>query len=362
VFEVYGKSIGGLEFVVPRLLSDLRDAMTRPAAEAAEALARIAEEVQAVRSEEDHAFQVGLDTSRAELHRAKEVAEDLASGLSLEDDKTPLFWLQAIGVTVDPDGPVRSRVALSPDNLEVPGVPGVGKGIPPFQATWKRTDALRNEHLQFLAPGHRLVDGAYQLLDGSNLGRAALLGRNLGAAARGGLFAVAIFVADLPDLQRFLPAGLIARARAEVGRDTATLHLRYDPETRAWSALDRGADVRLLRELDKNAIDRQGGDRNLADEAAALLADPSILSSLELGLDAASTRLFAQAEDVAQEGADTLERLWAAEMAYFNAVVDSGNAEAQEGAREELRVREELLQRVRALRPRLDGLMLVFGT
>jgi superfamily II DNA or RNA helicase len=362
VFRVFHESIGGLEFVVPELVRQLREGMTGGAADPTAIIVRITAEVEAVRAEEDHAFQVGLDTSRAELRRARDIADTLAPDLDLKAAKSPLFWLQATGVEVDPDGPSRSRVALTAENLEVTSIPGVGRAFPAFQATWKRGEALAHERLQFLAPGHRLVDGAYQLLDSSQLGRAGLLGRNLGHAGRGRIFAVALFVTDLPDVGLNLPAGLVARARAEVGRDTDTIYMRHDPDARSWSELHETSDARLIRELDRQSFDPKGGDRDYSLDGRALLADLSIPGTLGDALEAPCARLLDQAEGVAEDAAERLNELWRAETAYFEALIQSGSDDEQQGAREELRVRRDLLARVRALRPRLDGLMVVYGT
>ncbi|WP_395857073.1 SNF2-related protein [Cystobacter fuscus] len=356
VFRVFEESIGGLEFVVPELVRQLRTGVAQPAS-AEETLSRLAAEVRAAREEDDQAFQAGLDTSRAELKDAAEIAELLAEDPALDSAKAPVHWMTSIGVGVEQDGRARSRVSLNPEHLEVP-IPGVGNQLPEFRATWRRADALEDEGVQFLAPGHRLVDGAYLLLDGHDFGRAAFMSRLLGPANRNVLFALGLFVVDLPEGGAGLPVGLVARTRARVGRDTRLIILRYQPDIESWT---RVGEQRLVRELER-PFEHRGGDRDLSEEKARLMADGRVLRSLEVAFGRVVEDLRKAEGGLAEDYAEELARSWAQEMAYLHALLEAGTPVEQERARAELQLRQAVITGVRELRPRLDALALVMGS
>ncbi|WNG56506.1 hypothetical protein F0U59_18400 [Archangium gephyra] len=355
VFQVFEESIGGLEFVVPELVRQVREGVARPES-AEQILERLAAEVQAAREEDDQSFHAGLDTSRAELSHAAEIAGFLAERADLELLKAPLYWMTSMGVGVEQDGPVRSRVSLNPEQLEVP-IPGVGDRLPEFRATWRREDALKDDGVQFLAPGHRLVDGAYLLLDSDELGRVAFMNRRLGPANRNALFAVGLFVIDLPEAGAGLPVGLLARARAQVGRDTRLVILRYQPDSGGWMQV---TEERLVRDLER-PFEPVKGDHDLSERKAELLAKGEFLHVLEAALGREVEKLREDVVGLANGHAKELTRDWAQDRAYFQALIDAGTPAEQERARAELQLRNKVVACVQGLRPRLDALALVMG-
>jgi superfamily II DNA or RNA helicase len=355
VFRVFEESIGGLEFVVPELVRQVRMGVARPEF-AEQTLERLAGEVRAAREEDDQSFQAGLDTSRAELKYAAEIAELLAEKADLDLLKAPVYWMISMGVGVEQDGPVRSRVSLNPEVLEVP-IPGVGDRLPEFRATWRREDALKDDGVQFLSPGHRLVDGAYLLLDSDTLGCAAFMSRRLGSANRGALFAVGLVVIDLPEGGAGLPVGLVARARAQVGRDTRLVILRYQSDSGGWTHV---TEARLVQELER-PFELAGGDRDLSERKEDLLAKGQVLHALEAAFGMEVEKLREDVVGLANGHVKELTRDWAKDRAYFQALIDAGTPAEQERARAELRLRDKVVDCVQRLRPRLDALALVMG-
>lgn len=363
VFGVFTGSIGGLEFVLPGLVRQVRSALTAGREAMTEVVPAIEREVRAVRAEEDRAFDVGLDTTEAELRRAQEVAEMLSEELPASQCLAPMHWLRTLGVTVDLVQPNQtSSVRIERGNLEVSSLPGIGTGLPTFRATWSRTSALSREDCQFLAPGHRLVDSAMVALEQSLVGRWGCLARALPGVAPGSMFASGLFVMDLVTRDGHLPPGLVARARAEVGRDVTVVHFARDATHGTWETLD--GPPRLLNALDVPIFRRDAGDQDLS----ALVPPPAkraawseSLGSLVPALTSAQTRIKAAQAAVIEDGMRRVKKAWRGETAYYNLLRDEGSSSERLRAIEELRFRQSLEDAVAAIEPRLDALLLVWS-
>jgi ATP-dependent helicase HepA len=363
VFEVFTGSIGGLEFVLPGLVHQVRCALTAGREAMAEVVPAIEREVRAVRAEEDRAFDAGLDTTEAELRRAQEVAETLSEELLAAQRMAPMHWLRTLGVTVDSDHPNQtSSVRLEPANLEVSSLPGVGRGLPTFHGTWSRASALRREECQFLAPGHRLVDGALVALEQSLVGRWGCLARALPGAAPGSMFALGLFVMELVTGDTDLPPGLVARARAEVGRNVTVVHFARDANDGTWGALD--GPPRLLEALDVPIFRHDAGDRNLTAEVplpAKRGAWIESLGALVPALASAQARIKDAEAAVIEDGLKRVKKAWRGETAYYKLIRDEGSSSERPRAIEELRFRRQLEDAVAAMEPRLDAVLLVWS-
>ncbi len=353
VFRVYNESIGGLEFVMPHLQREARSGFLCGEAERQALLTRLAAQVEEARQQSDGWFHTAMDTSRADLQRAHEIAEFLVEEQSGEQF-APAGWLRALGVGVDRDaGDSNSRISWNPDRLEC-AIPGV-HAQDEFRATWSRSCALKEERRQFLAPGHRLIDGAYHLLDAGDIGRAAGLDRKLGQAGKNKFFALAVFVDALPETAASLPAGLVAKARAVVGRDCNLAILRYDEVGSSW-VTER--DPNLVAQLRRETLI---GDTDWLDQKRKILEVDGLIDSLRKGLRAVLQRLAEQAVTMNGGIAKELEETWADELAFLGALSESDDPTERERAQIDYKLRFEIIDRVREVSPRLDALMFVRG-
>ncbi|WP_437723740.1 SNF2-related protein [Sorangium sp. So ce861] len=353
VFHVYQESIGGLEFVIPGLVRRLREAAT-PGAKTDVLLSSVARDVEASRAGADEAFQAVHDVARPALNAARELADILAEDRDLDRALAPSYWLRELGANIDRGAQGGCTITLPLSHIEDEARHLAVAG---FTGTWLRDAALQDETRQFLGPGHRIIDGFCALLDTAPHGRAALFRRRLGPANKGVLFAMLVFVTELPDAEEF-PAGLVARARAVIGRDVNLVVLRFDGQQQRWETERRQPVIERLQRPFGRTIG--SGDVDATEHAPALLSGLDVFA-LEQAVRDAQADAQQGALKSGQEFAEDLLEVWADDFAYLNAMAESAEPVGREGAKHERQLREKLLDKIRALTPRLDALALVVG-
>ncbi|WP_437277879.1 SNF2-related protein [Sorangium sp. So ce375] len=353
IFHVYQESIGGLEFVIPSLVRRLREAAA-PGAKTDVLLSNVAKDVEASRAGADEAFQAVHDVARPALNAARELADSLAEERDLDRALEPSYWLRELGASIDRDEQGGCTIKLFPSRLEDEAR---HLAVPGFTGTWLRDSALQDETRQFLGPGHRIIDGFCALLDTAPHGRAALFRRRLGPANKGVLFAMLVFVTELPDAEAF-PAGLVDRARAVIGRDVNLVVLRFDAPQQRWETERKQPVIDRLQRPFGRAMG--SGDIDATERADALLNDLDV-SALEQAVRDAQAEVQHEALTNGQEFAEDLLEAWADDFAYLDAVMEFAEPVGREGAKRERQLREKLLDKVRSLTPRLDALALVVG-
>jgi ATP-dependent helicase HepA len=215
VFRVFTRSVGGLEYALPRMQRALNEALCR-GRDALDALvASLSEQVRQELEEVDEAFELSLDASKHQLGSAEELAEWLSdSGNDPEAATTLAKWAGRLGITTRVRADQTSDFKWTADSLlrHPSGLRTEGF----ISGTFSRQRALDDESQQFLSPGHPLVDALMEDMETSPEGRACVMAMHLGAGYRGRLFALVLVRCDL-DEQRFsgyrLPHGLRLRAR-----------------------------------------------------------------------------------------------------------------------------------------------------
>ncbi len=121
----------------------------------------------------------------------------------IEDDDFVLKLFEHFGVTVDELGP--RTVLLDPEMLTTEAFPGLDQ---PRQATFDRRTALAREDMLFLRADHPMVEGAIELLLGSEVGNAVFLIDDSLPARTALLEAVFVLECVAPvelGIERFLP-------------------------------------------------------------------------------------------------------------------------------------------------------------
>jgi hypothetical protein len=268
-----------------------------------------------------------------------------------------LYWLRALGIDVTHDGKGGSKISDRPERLEEEAR---NLSVKLTHGTWLRHVALEDEKRQFFGPGHRIIDGAYGLLEEVPHGRTTIFSRWLGPANKGVLFAMALFVTELPDAGEF-PPGLVARARAVIGRDVHVVVLRCDPLKRQWEVErdrgERGAIALLERPFTQ---ERGSGDHDLTECPNETLNRLEV-SALEQAMESAQKEVQEQVRQGGRDYADELIEVWAEDFAYFDALMESNDTAEHRRAESERALRDRMLERVRNLTPRLDALALVVG-
>ena len=190
VFQVFSRSIGGLEFALPRLQMTLNQAICDGAEEVLSLLPVLKEAVDKELGDVDEAFELALDASKLQLKDAQELAQLLDEPADAYAESIALIkWAEKLGIS----GRRSKRVwefQWDSDTLARP-ISGLrSKGI--ISGTFDRKLALRDESQQLFGPGHPFVDGLIKDLDVSEDGRATLAGIQLGSIYKKRIFVLII--------------------------------------------------------------------------------------------------------------------------------------------------------------------------
>lgn len=187
-FKVYTRSVGGLEYALPRLQMKVTDALCRTP----DKLLALSNELQLAIDKElgdvDEAFDLSLDASRVQLRDAQELAQILEEpGDPHSEGVAFAKWANKLGIRT------RKRGATWEFQWEKDGLLRPLRGLPDQHlvvGTFDRRRALEDESEQFFGPGHPLVDGILGDLANAGEGRATVIGAQLGVAYVGRWFAL----------------------------------------------------------------------------------------------------------------------------------------------------------------------------
>ena len=360
VFEVWTGSVGGLEFTLPSLQSELYRGLGRgddlePLQE------RLRAEVQSTRHDIDEEFERSLDSTRQDLERAQELAEDLDNPAVDRPERAVRHWLSTLGIRHHGDHDC-IRFHWDADSLDEP-LPGYspGTGVS-LQGTFERQLALEDESLQFYGPGHRLVDAGFAALEVSPRGRATVLMRRLGEVYRGQFFLFTI-AQTRPDSTGWsdqpLPAGLQTRAHRFLWPEAlkCCVHLNLDEPSRPEIIRNYA----LAEDLGR-PYRRDVGDQPMnVDDLVALGILPRLWAAIRRGIAMAEAALAEDRSAMNLEAAEDLAEDLRAEMGYYHGVMQRGSEPEQVHAGYELWLREELLRSVQQARGEVFGVALVMG-
>jgi superfamily II DNA or RNA helicase len=214
--NVFETSLGGLEFMLAPLQARIFAAfMAGP--EILESLSReVAVKVAEERKRAESAQ--GLSTPDPErLDEATRQAKSLGSADPDQDEQAIRGWLQLLGGRCESVSKGGTMLGWDKSKLRRPldAIPGARIRR---TGTFKRHQALRDESLEFFAPGHPVVDELIRDLLTSPDGRACALSRDLGPLQAGNRFlVVAVWVGPVPT-QTEPPHELVGRGKPRWSR------------------------------------------------------------------------------------------------------------------------------------------------
>ena len=360
VLEVYRRSLGGLEFLVPEAQRETTLAICRGATELEALHAPLKARVVAERERADASYDRSLDASARELEAAQEQAEVLGEVDGALDAPSVAAWADRIGIQFKPLDDELYGVGWSWDHLRrVPEGIVPSSGIPEEgrvrkRGTFSRKVALNDESLELFGPGHPLIDALVRDLLVEREGRAAVLTRNLGPDHRGRAYLLVAGRTTLPEVE--LPAGVRYRAQAYLWPQVrlATLRLRPGGEPPAELIKDRQLQ-RLLETPDSS-------DQTLDPDVLARSVNlPGLWAATRSGVALALDALKSErAREVADAGR-RLELDLAHDRAYLRSALSRAKGEDRAPLEAELSVRERLLSAVAAERVDLAALAIVVG-
>jgi len=363
VFQVYSRSIGGMEFKIPEFQRTILEALTSGPDALLDLLPSFSKAVEEELAEASDAFRKAIDASRVQLERANQLAELLCENRREGTDFAPLAkWahLMQIQSRQEEDGAFEyswnwEHLPRPPVGLSVDGrMPTTGKHS--CVGTYSREVALQNESLQFFGPGHRLIDAILMDVKGCPEGRSSVVARNLGEENRGKLFLLVLGQCKL--LEAGLPAGLLARARRflwpEVISELFEMNTNPPSLQRVEDGLLRSQLLDPQMYLGARKIDPEKFSNAISAAAVWAVVNealPMIESALSrLRVERKAQGCSALADDLRQE------------MEYYHWVVSQGEPRQSQQAQRELELRQRLLERASGEFVHIEGLAVIVGT
>jgi superfamily II DNA or RNA helicase len=363
VVGVYRRSVGGMEFALPRIQRDVTLAAWRGSDALTELMPALRTVIGAALAQTDEEFELALDSSRVDLERAGELASVLAVKPPLDGDILK-SWARALEMNWKelPDDSI--DVSWQTNKLAQPlnGFQDHGEGRYAYHGTTSRKLALRDEAVQFFAPGHRIVDAMVDALQHGSVGRVTVFKRDLGTEHKNRLYLVMsgrcrLDLASLDGTD--MPAGLMARAYRrlwpEVAMHAVALHSKGEELA---TSVPPGS---LLRSLCQ-PWEGQRQEPNLTPAKLAGL-NPDFHRIAEVvgaGSDLGMEILLKDRRVMAGEAADSLQDDLRHELGFLRGQVARGGNDAHK-ALDGIRLRERLVDAVRNERVVLDAMAIVIG-
>jgi superfamily II DNA or RNA helicase len=352
VFRVYERSIGGLEYLLPRAQRQLREASS----EGARGLRLLAGELRPMLEAEeqqiDEAFSFFLDATRPELERAKELADLVADRTGDEDESFVRNWCKELRVDLIPQEAASLRVEVRSDRLEAP-LKSLGTGDWVRTGTFLRSTALDNSALQYFAPGHVFVDALLQSARDAHDARATVFFRDLGSQAKGRIFVVVVGRLG-PDESAWgegVSAGLLRRAEHFLPVEWVPSAWEIDPAGDAVPVPSGPLLEGLCRRF--QSADRKCHPAHMPEIVEQF---PGLWIGLKSAVSASREAILARKEDELSAAADELADGLRSELAYLRSK-GTGSQEVVQ----QLREREALLKSVQRPTVAIDAVAIVIG-
>ena len=377
VFQVYERSLGGLEFVLPRLQRGIAEAACR----GAEALAALVGPAQAAvdeaRAEQDEAYERALDSARASLDEAAEQAEVLDEVEGEPDVRSLSAWGSLLGISFRSVAEQTWSVGWSWEHLRR-ALPGLSGGAPApaegrvrRRGTFSRHKALEDESLELFAPGHPIVDALARDCQLSPQGRCTVLLADLGGERRGRAFLVVLGRTALDRAawgELDMPPGLVYRAQTRAWPQTRSLTVQLFP---APGQLARPLPARqdLLDQL-AEAGDAAGGEEGEGiarwaaldrDELARRVPLDRLWPAVREGVAQALAAIAEARRAEVEEAVASLRQDFAHDLGFFRGVAAREQGEARARAERELYLRERLVESLSRERVELEAVAVVLA-
>ncbi len=347
VFKVFTRSVGGLEYALPRLQRELSNAICAGADRVDAVAARLAEEVNAELRDVDEAFELALDASRYQLADAQEVADIVAESDESRFEVAKFAqWAREIGIrtTHRPDG--SWEFSWQEDALARP-VHGLrSNGF--LTGTFGREAALADDSLQFLAPGHSLINALMGDIEASGEGRATVLTAELGPRARGRKFMLFVGHCHLDSaLLRGVDAspGLRLRAHRYLAPEVWTTMVELFPgEEPAARPLQSAEVLAQFRSPENIKVKMQKVPPNTLGKAIDLT---ELWASVEEGIPIGIDLIRTQREGIPEEAARQFASELAPELGYLAWQCEQAGAPERRALEAEIHARRKYVEAIR---------------
>lgn len=357
IFRVYAGSIGGLEYLLPHWQGLIQTAAAGGAQALRTLFKTLQPQIAAAEKEVDEAFSFFLDATRPDLERAKALADLVAERTGEEDDGFVRHWCKELRIDVVPQEDSCVKVIVRTEQLETP-LPVLGGRDWVKDGTFLREVALDVSAVQYLAPGHQLIDALLCSAEKTSDARATAFFRDLGVHGKGRVFCIVVERLG-PDTAVFkggLPAGLVRRAEHYLPCEWVRSAFELLPEGDISAVPAGPLAERLLKDL-------QPGDRKCHPDHISQIVDrfPGLWVGLRAAVSAARPAVLKYKADEIRAASRDLEEALRSELAYLRAQ-RSRHATGDEDADHALREREALLTSVRVPAVMTDAVALLVGS
>lgn len=366
VFQVFHRSIGGLEFVLPKLQLQVQTAYGESPSALRAIMSQIRAEVDASLCATDEAFDISLDATKPQLDRSIALASEIEDESdTAESIATLRSWASRLGIQTkkhDDDSSefrwTNGTLNVSSDRLKIGA--GTDSESRLIRGTFSRTTALSRDDLQFFAPGHSLIDTMiFEAQHGRHSRVTAFMLE--GFSKHKGTVLLQVLARSVLDERLWvghdISPGLAARARSFLWPEvTAEIMLLRD---------GRGARHDIVTHAGlRGFLDQPRRDLKLKPIEPSMVSELPFLSELWNSIDKsvpiALESIASRRASSAEERADALEASLRGEVGFLRW---QAHTATDEGAADEFRAaietRRALIQSMRAPHTDLLGLALV---
>lgn len=366
VFQVFHRSIGGMEFVLPKLQLQIQAAYGESPA-ALRALGSVLRvEVDALVNAIDEAFDISLDATKPQLDRSVALAAAIEDESDTPESAATLrSWASRLGIQTRnrDDGSSEFRwtngsLNVTSDQLKIGA--GTDSESRLVGGTFARQTALEREDLQFLAPGHSLID---TMIFEAEHGRHSRVTAFMleGFSKHKGTLLLQVLARSVLDERTWaghdIGAGLAARARSFLWPEvTAEIMLLRDGRG-AHQDIVTNAGLRGLLDHPRRDLNSRPIEPSVVNELPFL---PELWSSIDKSVPTALASIASRRAANAKERADALETSLRSEIGFLRWRAHTATEPAAaESFRAAIGARQALIESVRAPRTELLGLALV---
>jgi ATP-dependent helicase HepA len=367
VFQVFNRSIGGLEFILPKMQLIVHKAYGESPSALRAVVSDLRAEVDASLSATDEAFDLSLDATKPQLDRS------IALAAAIEDDSdtaesaaTLRSWASRLGIQTKKrnDGISEFRwtngsLNITSDQLKIGA--GTDDESRLIRGTFSRQNALARDDLQFFAPGHSLIDTmVFESEHGRHSRVTAFLLEDF--SKHTGTFLLQVLARSVLDERVWvghdISPGLAARARSLLWPEvTAEIMLLRDSSGAAHQDILAHGRLRGLLDHPRRDLKLKPIDPSMVSELPFLV---DLWGSIDKSVPIALASIADRRAASAQERGDALENSLRGEIGFLHwqAHTTTDDAAAHR-FRAAIDARQALIQSVRAPRTDLIGLALV---
>ena len=361
VFQVFTRSVGGLEYTLPLLQRQINGAICVGDRAVRELHRPLEERVAQELSDVDEAFEMALDASRLQLTDAQKVADLLAEPDDWQEEGTTLAkWLGKLGIRARQSADHSWEFSWEQGQLQrrVEGLPASGF----VTGTFDRQRALADDSQQFFSAGHTLIDAALGDLNRSAEGRATVMSLKLGRSYTGRWFALVLGRCDL-DTARLGDTpepGLLLRARrflwSEMQAALVELHPGKEPGATALNDATLSAHLRAPQTISMHY--EKIPPNTLGQGVDTLDLWAAVEEAIPLGLERIRQSRGGISEHAARELAADLRP----ELGFLAWQAGRARSAAQEMALQaRIEARQRLIEAVRQERVEVEAVAVIFA-